>query len=125
MFNTPPVFSIYVSLLTLRWLDKIGGISVIEAKNTKKAKLLYNEIDRNQLIEGYSVKNDRSMMNVTFSINDLKMQNKFNEICNENGIVGIKGHRSVGGFRASIYNAMNFESVEALVEIMKELEKKI
>ena len=87
--------------------------------------MLYNEIDRNQLIEGYSVKTDRSMMNVTFSINDLKMQNKFNEICNENGIVGIKGHRSVGGFRASIYNAMNFESVEALVEIMKELEKKI
>ena len=64
------------------------------------------------------------MMNVTFSINDLRMQNKFNEICNENGIVGIKGHRSVGGFRASIYNAMNFESVEVLVEIMKELEKK-
>ena len=124
MFNTPPVFSIYVSLLTLRWLDKIGGISVIESTNTKKAKLLYNEIDRNHLIEGYSVKTDRSMMNVTFSINDLRMQNKFNELCNENGIVGIKGHRSVGGFRASIYNAMNFESVEVLVEIMKELEKK-
>lgn len=125
MFNTPPVFSIYVSLLTLKWLDKIGGISVIEAKNKEKAKLLYGEIDRNHLFEGYSVKTDRSMMNVTFSINNLKMQNKFNEMCNKNGIVGIKGHRSVGGYRASIYNAMNLKSVEVLVEIMKELEKKV
>ena len=124
MFNTPPVFPIYVSMLTLEWLKDFGGIKEIEKNNKLKADLLYNEIDRNPLFEGTSVKEDRSNMNVCFLLNDTVKENIFESMCYDVGITGIKGHRSVGGYRASIYNAMKIESVQLLVNKMKELEKK-
>ena len=124
MFNTPPVFPIYVSMLTLEWLRDLGGIEVIEKMNQDKSDLLYTEIDRNSLFEGTAKKEDRSNMNVCFLLNDDSKEKIFNSMCNEEGISGIKGHRSVGGYRASIYNAMPIESVQLLVDIMKKLEKK-
>ena len=124
MFNTPPVFPVYVSMLTLQWLKDLGGISKIEELNLKKADLLYREIDRNPLFEGTAEKEDRSNMNVCFLLNDKSKEEKFNTLCSEAGISGIKGHRSVGGYRASIYNAMPIESVQLLVDIMKKLEQK-
>jgi len=122
MFNTPPVFSVYTSLLTLRWIKKIGGLSVVEKQNNSKAKYIYDEIDRNTLFEGTADKRNRSDMNVCFLLNDDSLKNKFNSLCSESGIVGINGHRSVGGYRASIYNALPFESVKTLVDIMKHIE---
>ena len=124
MFNTPPVFSIYVSMLNLKWLKKNGGISFIETKNLEKANLLYKTIDESNLFKGIANSEDRSIMNVTFSINEKRLDDKFNQMCIDGGINGIKGHRSVGGFRASMYNAMSIKSVKALIEIMKELERK-
>tara|TARA_B100001758_G_scaffold18889_1_gene13400 strand:- start:1321 stop:2388 length:1068 start_codon:yes stop_codon:yes gene_type:complete len=124
MFNTPPVFSVYVSMLTLRWLKKNGGVSCIEKRNIQKADLLYKTIDSNPLFNGTVKKEDRSTMNATFLLNDLKLENKFNAMWKKNGINGLKGHRSVGGYRASMYNAMNIESVQVLVDVMNELEKK-
>ena len=124
MFNTPPVFPIYVSMLTLEWLRDLGGIVVIEKMNQEKADLLYTEIDRNSLFEGTAKKEDRSNMNVCFLLNDESKEEIFNSMCNEVGISGIKGHRSVGGYRASIYNAMPIKSVQLLVDIMKKLERK-
>ncbi len=124
MFNTPPVFSIYVSMLTLRWLKKNGGISWVEKRNIQKANLLYKTIDSNSLFKGTVKKEDRSTMNATFLLNDLKLENKFNSMWKKKGINGLKGHRSVGGYRASMYNAMNIESVKVLVNVMNELEKK-
>lgn len=126
MFNTPPVFAIYVSMLNLRWLDKMGGIQVIEAKNKEKAKMLYQEIDRNSLFQA-AVPNpdDRSQMNVTFVLKDESLNEKFLEAATKANISGIKGHRSVGGFRASIYNAMEIESVNALVYLMQNFEKQM
>jgi len=124
MFNTPPVFPIYVSMLTLEWLRDLGGIEVIEKKNQEKSDLLYTEIDRNSLFEGTAKKEDRSNMNVCFVLKDNTKEKIFNSMCNESGISGIKGHRSVGGYRASIYNAMPINSVQLLVDIMKKLEKK-
>ena len=105
MFNTPPVFSIYVSMLTLKWLKKLGGIEKIEEINKEKAKLLYDEIDRNSLFKGIVNKEDRSNMNVTFSLIDNKKQLEFDRICNNNGISGIKGHRSVGGYSCLLYTS--------------------
>ena len=124
MFNTPPVFSIYVSMLTLQWLKNLGGISYIENENIKKADLLYNEIDKNSIFEGTAQKEDRSNMNVCFKLKDKSKEQDFNNMCNNAKISGIKGHRSVGGYRASIYNAMPIESIEVLIDVMQKLEKK-
>lgn len=124
MFNTPPVFAVYVSMLTLEWLKNLGGISAIEKKNQAKAELLYNEIDRNPLFEGFAAKEDRSPMNATFNLTDQSHKEKFDALATEAGLNGINGHRSVGGYRASMYNAMPIESVQALVDIMQELERK-
>ena len=118
MFNTPPVFSVYVSMLTLKWLKSKGGIESIENENIKKANLLYNEIDNNPLFKGTALKEDRSLMNATFVLNDESLTDTFNDSILEAGINGLKGHRSVGGYRASMYNAMSIESVKVLVDVM-------
>ena len=123
MFNTPPVFSIYVSMLTMRWLKAKGGLDWIQNRNEQKANLLYNTIDQSSIFEGAAQLSDRSKMNATFLLNDNKLEAEFLKSCEDNGINGIKGHRSVGGFRASMYNALPMESVEVLVDIMNELEK--
>jgi phosphoserine aminotransferase len=120
MFNTPPVFSVYVSMLNLRNLMANGGVSAMQQKNQAKADLLYNEIDSNPLFKGTAAKEDRSNMNATFVLTDDSLADEFTKIWTEAGIVGLKGHRSVGGFRASMYNAMDLDSVEVLVDIMKE-----
>lgn len=124
MYNTPPVFAIYTSLLNLKWLKNTGGIAAIEILNNEKAALLYTEIDRNPLFEGTAETESRSLMNVTFVLKDVAHQEKFNEICESKGISGIIGHRSVGGYRASLYNALPKESVQVLVDAMQELEEK-
>tara|TARA_B110000259_G_scaffold111407_1_gene127278 strand:- start:969 stop:1805 length:837 start_codon:yes stop_codon:yes gene_type:complete len=124
MYNTPAVFPVYVSMLTLEWLKNLGGISEIEKINNKKAELLYSEIDKNPLFKGFvSQKEDRSKMNATFNLTDSSLENQFNTLWTEAGINGLKGHRSVGGFRASMYNALPLESVQVLVDVMKELER--
>ncbi|WP_036384646.1 3-phosphoserine/phosphohydroxythreonine transaminase [Muricauda sp. MAR_2010_75] len=124
MFNTPPVFAVYVSMLTLQWLKDLGGISAIEEINERKASLIYSEIELNPVFSGFAAKEDRSTMNATFNITDDALKDTFDEMCKEAGISGINGHRSVGGYRASMYNAMPLESVGVLVDIMSELEKK-
>ena len=124
MFNTPPVFAVYVCLLTLEWIIEQGGLSVIEQRNLNKSNKLYNEIDRNALFNGTAAIEDRSIMNVTFVSEKPELEAEFMSLAAEAGIVGIKGHRSVGGFRASIYNAMPEEGVDCLIDIMKEFEKK-
>ena len=125
MFNTPPVFSVFVMNETLKWLKAQGGLKAIHKNNQEKANLLYNEIDRNSMFTGTAAKEDRSIMNVCFVMTE-KYKDKeesFMAFAKERGMVGIKGHRSVGGFRASIYNACPVESVKALVDCMKEFEK--
>ena len=121
MFNTPPVFPVFTTLLTLRWLKKLGGVAAIEKINNEKAALLYSEIDRNPLFVGHADLDSRSNMNVTFRLTDDSVGAKFDELWNGAGISGIKGHRSVGGYRASMYNAMPIESVQVLVDVMKEI----
>ena len=125
MLNTPPVFAIYVSMLTLRWLKENGGIDTMEKNNDQKAGLLYNTIDNSNLFKPTAAKEDRSKMNVCFVIDDPEKEKGFLEFSKQNNIYGIKGHRSVGGFRASLYNALPLSSVEYLVEKMKEFEKMI
>lgn len=122
MFNTPPVFPIYVSMLMMRWIKSVGGVAEIEKRNDAKAALLYGEIDRNTLFKGTTSVNDRSQMNVCFVTEDPDHTAEFLKICDENSIYGIKGHRSVGGFRASLYNALPLESVAYLVKLMQEFE---
>ena len=122
-FNTPPVFAIYVCWLTLQWIEAQGGLTALGNKNEAKAKLLYDEIDRNSLFDAYVQPGDRSIMNVTFTVTDESKEADFVNFCSDKNIVGIKGHRSVGGFRASIYNAMNLEGVAVLVEAMQAFEK--
>lgn len=122
MFNTPPVFAVYVSMLTLEWLKDLGGIPFIEKVNNQKAKLLYDEIDRNPLFVGFSAKEDRSFMNPTFNLVDETLKSSFDTLCKNAGISGLNGHRSVGGYRASMYNALPLFSVQALVDVMQELE---
>ena len=124
MYNTPPVFPIYVSLLTMRWLKKNGGIEWIEKLNNQKAGLLYDEIDRNNLFKGTAAVEDRSTMNVTFVMNKPELEPEFDKLAKAANLIQLKGHRSVGGYRASIYNAMPIESVKLLVEVMQEFEKK-
>lgn len=125
MFNTPPVFSIYVMMLTMEWLKNNGGINWIEEVNRQKAELIYNEIDRNPLFKGTAEVEDRSTMNACFLLNDESHTETFNEMWKAAGISGINGHRSVGGYRASMYNALPLESVQALVDVMQALEKKV
>ncbi|MDN3723986.1 3-phosphoserine/phosphohydroxythreonine transaminase [Aequorivita sp. SDUM287046] len=124
MFNTPSVFAVYVSMLTLQWLKDLGGIPKIEKANTTKAQLLYNEIDRNSLFEGFVPnKEDRSKMNATFNLKNETLKATFDEQLKQAGINGLNGHRSVGGYRASMYNALPLESVQILVDVMQHLEK--
>ena len=124
MFNTPPVFAVYVSMLTMEWLKNMGGISAIEKINDTKARLIYSEIDLNPLFEGFTVKEDRSTMNATFNLVNDNLKETFDTMLKEAGISGLNGHRSVGGYRASMYNALSLDSVKALVEVMSELEMK-
>ena len=123
MFNTPPVFPVYVCYLTLQWVKK-HGLAYLAKNNKSKADYIYEEIDRNPLFEGNVAKEDRSMMNVTFHCKDQNLEPAFLDLAKEWGCVGLKGHRSVGGLRASIYNAMDFTGVEILVALMRELEAK-
>ena len=125
MFNTPPVFAIYVMNETLKWLKAQGGVQAIYEVNKKKAELLYAEIDRNPLFKGTAAVEDRSIMNVCFVMAEgyEHLQDEFMAFAKAQGMTGIKGHRSVGGFRASIYNACPLESVQALVDCMKEFEQ--
>jgi phosphoserine aminotransferase len=124
MFNTPPVFPVYASMLNLRHLIKNGGVQGAQERNEAKADLLYNEIDNNPLFEGTVAKEDRSNMNVTFLMNDESRLDEFNALWQDNDIIGLKGHRSVGGYRASMYNALPIESVQVLVELMKQFTSK-
>ncbi|MEJ7821419.1 MAG: 3-phosphoserine/phosphohydroxythreonine transaminase [Chitinophagaceae bacterium] len=124
MLNTPPVFAVYVSMLTLRWLKNLGGVSAIEKLNNEKAELLYNEIDNNSLFTGTVAKEDRSKMNVCFKINDSDREADFLVLLKQHNIIGIKGHRTAGGFRASLYNALPLSSVQALVNVMNEFSAK-
>lgn len=125
MFNTPSVFAVYVSMLTLQWLKDLGGIPFIEKVNQKKADLLYAEIDRNSLFKGVVSVEDRSAMNATFVLTNESLKDTFDAMLQEAGINGLNGHRSVGGYRASMYNALPLYSVQALVDVMQELERKL
>ena len=124
MYNTPPVFPVYVTMLTLRWLKQNGGISWIEKINQQKADLLYSEIDRNSQFVGTVVKEDRSNMNACFLLNKPELEPEFDKLWKSAGIDGIRGHRDVGGYRASMYNALPIESVQVLVDTMKAFEQK-
>jgi phosphoserine aminotransferase len=124
MYNTPPVFPIYVTLLTLQWLQKKGGINWIADLNTRKAGTLYNEIDRNSLFVGTTAVEDRSQMNVCFLLKNTALEPEFDKFWKDAGISGLRGHRDVGGYRASLYNALPLESVNVLVEVMKAFETK-
>ncbi len=123
MFNTPAVYAVYVSLLTLRWIKKNGGIKAMEKRNAEKADLLYKEIDRNPLFKGFAEVEDRSAMNATFNLTDESKKEAFDKLWKEAGINGLNGHRSVGGYRASMYNALDIESVKVLVNAMQQLEQ--
>jgi len=125
MFNTPPVVVVFSALQTLKWLKQQGGVAAMEKINKQKAELLYSEIDRNPLFKGTVNKEDRSWMNVCFVMNNgfETLEQEFLDFASARGMIGIKGHRSVGGFRASTYNALPIESVQALVDTMKEFEK--
>jgi len=124
MYNTPPCVVVYSAMLTLRWLKELGGLKEIEKLNIQKSTLLYNEIDRNKLFVGTAAVEDRSRMNVCFVMSPgyENLEEEFMNFAKSRGMVGIKGHRSVGGFRASLYNAMPLESVQALVDTMAEFE---
>ena len=122
-FNTPPVYPIYVSMLTMNWIKENGGVKAMEKINLEKAHLLYKEIDRNSKFYGTATKEDRSLMNVAFLLHDDTKNSTFLEMAALAGISGIKGHRSVGGFRASIYNAMPIESIKVLIGVMVEFER--
>lgn len=119
MINTPPVFAVYVVLLTLRWLKAQGGVDALEIKNREKAKLFYNTLDTLPLFTAPVAKEDRSMMNAVFTIDDKNLEKEFLDLCRQEGMVGVKGHRSVGGFRVSMYNALPLESVDAITSLMK------
>ncbi len=124
MMNTPPVFAVYAAMLNLRDLIKNGGVKGAEDRNNAKASLLYNEIDSNPLFTGTAAIEDRSKMNVTFLLKDDSKKDIFDQMWNEAGIVGLKGHRSVGGYRASMYNALTLDSVKVLTDVMNEFTRK-
>jgi phosphoserine aminotransferase len=124
MLNTPPVFSVYVAMLNLRNLMANGGVKAMEQRNNEKAALLYKEIDENPSFRGAVETEDRSHMNVTFLLNDESRTEEFDAMWKAAGIVGLPGHRSVGGYRASIYNALPIESVQVLVDVMKAFHQK-
>ncbi len=124
MYNTPPTFAIYVCMKTLEWLKSIGGVAAIQKINKEKGKLFYDEVDSNPMFVGTCAKEDRSLMNACFLLNNPEMDEEFLKAAKEAGIVGLKGHRSVGGFRASMYNALPLDSVKALVKLMKEFSLK-
>jgi phosphoserine aminotransferase len=123
MYNTPPVFAVYVSMLTLEWLDNFGGVEAIEKRNRAKAELFYTELDRNSQFNGTVAVEDRSWMNANFVMVDSSKEAAFNELLKQAGISGLAGHRSVGGYRASMYNALSLESVQVLVDVMQTFEK--
>lgn len=123
-FNTPPVLPIYVSMLTMNWVREQGGLEAMATYNQNKAKVVYDEIDRNGMFKGTADIEDRSLMNACFVLNDSSLDAEFLEQCAAAGCDGLKGHRSVGGFRASIYNAMTMEGVEVLRDVMQDFEKK-
>lgn len=118
-YNTPPVYPIYVAMLTMRWVQAQGGLLAMERRNNAKAELLYNELDTNPYFVATAAKEDRSLMNVTFLTADAAHEKAFSDYCKANGIIGLNGHRSVGGFRASMYNALDLESVAFLVDLMR------
>lgn len=125
MLNTPPVFAIYVSMLTLRWIKKMGGVAGIEKLNDKKAELFYNTLDSLPLFRGPVKKEDRSKMNAVFIMEDPALEKPFLEVCKKENLYGVKGHRSVGGFRASFYNALPLSSVEVLAQVMKDFSNQL
>ncbi|APG59655.1 3-phosphoserine/phosphohydroxythreonine transaminase [Christiangramia salexigens] len=125
MFNTPAVYAVYVSMLTLRWIKSKGGLKAMEKLNHQKAELLYAEIDRNPLFKGFAEKEDRSPMNATFNLVNEAHKEVFDKMWKSAGVNGLNGHRSVGGYRASMYNALPLESVQVVVDLMKELEEKV
>lgn len=124
LLNTPPVFAIYVAMLTLRWLQNKGGLAVIEKENDEKATLFYQTLDSIPLFKGNTAMEDRSKMNACFTIPDANLEKEFITLCKNEGMVGIKGHRSAGGFRVSMYNALPLESVIAITELMKDFGNK-
>ena len=127
MFNTPPVFAIFAAQQTLLWLKELGGVKVMQKKNEEKAKILYDEIERNRLfVPTVTDPDDRSVMNICFVMAPeyKELEQEFSNFAKSRGMIGIQGHRSVGGFRASAYNALPRESVEALVEVMRDFESK-
>ena len=124
MFNTPPVVPIYTALENLRWIKAQGGVKEMDRRALQRADMLYSEIDRNKLFKGTVAEEDRSVMNICFVMNEeyAELEKPFFEFATSKGMVGIKGHRSVGGFRASCYNAQTVEGVQALIDAMKEFE---
>ncbi len=124
MLNTPPVFAVYVAMLTLRWLKEQGGVAVMEERNNTKAKLFYDTLDSLPLFKGPVTKEDRSKMNAVFIMEDAALEKDFLEECKANGMIGVKGHRSVGGFRVSMYNALTIDSVKSLTDLMKDFAKR-
>ncbi|MDR0793342.1 MAG: 3-phosphoserine/phosphohydroxythreonine transaminase [Chitinophagaceae bacterium] len=124
LLNTPPVFAVYVSMLTLRWIKESGGLQEMELRATDRADLFYSALDRLPIFTPLVAKEDRSLMNATFTIKDEMLENKFLEECKQNGMVGIRGHRSVGGLRVSMYNAMPVSSVKALIDLMTDFARR-
>lgn len=124
MFNTPPVFAIYVSMLTLRWIKKNGGVAALEQRNIQKANTLYKALDESTLFSAPVAVQDRSRMNATFQIADQSLQDAFLSTCEDAGCVALKGHRSVGGFRASMYNAMELEGVQVLADVIRDFDQR-
>ena len=124
MLNTPPVFAVYVAMLTLRWLKKIGGVTAIEKLNDEKATLFYNTLDSLPIFKGPVAKEDRSKMNAVFIMDNEALELEFLALCKKEGMYGVKGHRSVGGFRVSMYNALQLESVKAITDLMKDFANK-
>lgn len=124
MMNTPPVFAVYVVMLTLRWLKNLGGVAAIERVNDRKAELFYTTLDSLPVFKGVVAKEDRSNMNGVFVMQDAALEKEFLDLCKQEGMIGVKGHRSVGGFRVSMYNALQYESVVAITDLMKEFAKK-
>lgn len=124
MLNTPPVFAVYVCMLTLKWLKENGGVTAIEKLNNAKARLFYSTLDSLPIFKGTVAKEDRSFMNAVFVMEDPALEKEFAERCKQEGLYGVKGHRSVGGFRVSMYNALPLESVVVLTEVMKDFANK-